>query len=59
MFQSRQAGWEESELNNGGEGGTVAFFVWYFFSQQACGTDAVKRKIEYLNGVSNLKTKNV
>lgn len=45
MFKSRQAGLEEIELNNGEEGGTVAFFVWYFFSQQACGTDAVKRKI--------------
>jgi len=27
------------------------------FSQQVCGTDATKKKIEYLNGVSNFKTK--
>lgn len=56
MFKSRWAAWKESNLNNGGSG--TAFFVCLFFSASKSVAQMPQiKETEYLNGVSNFKTK--
>lgn len=45
MFKSRRAGLEESELNNGEEGGTVAFFCVIFFQPASLWHRCSERKV--------------